>query len=535
MRTVILTITAASAIASLPSCSSGSGSSTTPVLPPAPPVSLAQRFPIDGNVDFTVFSGTQQETVDLVDNFGAGVATKSTTIRWGVLNDDQDMYIAVEWNDDTYNNGFEFVVGPTDFDGIKLIVDDNANGIIDASDDQKTVIAASVSSHYIDQHFDGVEQSDQIGDGLARLAYDATTGMYTAEFLLPLTADGAGQDGNLLDSTPYNFLLYDHIELSALTGNTATAYPSSTDSSGWPALPLTAAVVHTRPQLPTNLSGLIIFISEHDVDENGDLYSFDPSTGVVNRLTNLPNLFKDGVSLSHDRTKIAFFGGPSKADYLGYEIYTVNVDGSNLQQVTTNTILDGHPAWSPDDTRLVFASFRDVEGESLITVTTDGTEIADLTPLGFHDNDPEYLADGRVLFKTDRFSPIPEVQIAVMNEDGSNVVQVTTQTGVSDHDPVGKDGFTVFERFPKATDFSTDIESGFVGWDLVEASLAGSETVLLADGWINWLPLYDPSGQYIAYQKSTGAYTDVRLLTRQGEELGRLIPDITRIRYIDWK
>jgi len=536
MCAVRLYVAAGLVIAGLTGCGGGGNSSPLPpVSPPAPPTALAERIAIDGIIDFGDFSATQQQTVEFVDELGAGVPSKSTSIRWGILNDDQDVYIALEWNDDTFNNGFDLLTGPTDFDGVKLMFDDNANGILDASDDQKTVIAASVSSLYIDQFFSGTEQPDQIGDGLGRLAYDGASGTYTAEFLMPLSADSADEDGNLTDSTPYNILLYDNIVLAAPTGAVATVYPSTTNSGGWSNLPLTSAPIHTRAQLPTNLTGLIAFISEHDVGINGELYTFDPSTGSVTRVTILPNLFKDNLSLSHDRTRIAFHGAPSKEDFLAYEIYTINTDGSNLQQLTSNSILDGHPAWSPDDARLAFASFRDAEGESLITITTDGTEISDLTPLGFHDNDPEYLPDGRVIFKTDRFSLVPEVQIALMNEDGSGLQQVTMQSGVSDHDPVGIDGFTVFERFPKDTNFATDVESGFIGWHIVEASFAGTETTLLSDGWINWLPLYDPTGAYIAYQKSTGTYTDVRLMTRQGQQFGRLIPGITRIRYIDWK
>ena len=52
-----------------------------------------------------------------------------------------------------------------------------------------------------------------------------------------------------------------------------------------------------------------------------------------------------------------------------------------------------------------------------------GNEIADLTPQGIDDNDPDYLPDGRIIFKTDRFSVFPELRIALMNDDGSGVLQ----------------------------------------------------------------------------------------------------------------
>jgi hypothetical protein len=53
-------------------------------------------------------------------------------------------------------------------------------------------------------------------------------------------------------------------------------------------------------------------------------------------------------------------------------------------------------------------------------------------------------------------------------------------------------------------------------------------------GWVNWQPVHDPTAQYLVYLKSVG-YTDARLMDTNGRDLGRLIPNQTRIRYIDWK
>jgi len=168
---------------------------------------------------------------------------------------------------------------------------------------------------------------------------------------------------------------------------------------------------------------------------------------------------------------------------------------------------------------------------------TTGAEIANLTPAGVNDNDPDWLPDGRIVFKTDRFGAAgsPELRIAVMNGDGSNVVQLTDTAGTSDHDPTATSKVAVFERFTKGTDYSTDPTALYSPWNIVEARIDGSgERNLLVDAWINWLPIYAPGGNYIAYLKSVG-YTDARLMNKDGRDLGRLIPGITRIDYIDWK
>ena len=49
-------------------------------------------------------------------------------------------------------------------------------------------------------------------------------------------------------------------------------------------------------------------------------------------------------------------GGTSAATY---EVYVVNLDGSGLQRLTNSPGEDGWPAWSPDGSRILFASQRD--------------------------------------------------------------------------------------------------------------------------------------------------------------------------------
>jgi len=519
----------------------GGGSSAPPSPPPPPPpppgVAVATRFVIDGIADFTVFDQTTTRTVELLDNLGSGMPVATINVEWGVLNDDRDMYLAVRWDDATLNNTFEFVQGPLDFDGLRLLLDSDLSGNVDDSDDSRALIAAGPTSFYIDQHrLGGSDVDDDIGDGQARLRYDTATASYTAEFLIPRTADSRGEDAVVDSTTPFNLVFTDNFVISSLTGNVGTLFASQQSTVAWGTLDITSGGLFVHPEKPAGLTRMIAFISEHDVPGNGEIYTFEPTTGVVTRVTILPNLFKDNISLSHDRNRIAFHGAPAKDAFAQFEIYTVNIDGSGFSRLTNNTILDGHPAWSPDDSRIAYVSFRDPAGESIVVMTADGTEIADLGSPGFADNDPDYTPDGRLVFKTNRFSASPNLRIAVMNEDGSNVLKVTRITGRSDHDPVADATSTVFERFTLDTDFSTDPDFAFVGWNIVQAALDGSgETTLLEDGWINWLPVYDPSAQYIAYQKTVGAFTELRLMSRAGEEFGRLVPDITGIRYTDWK
>jgi Tol biopolymer transport system component len=417
-----------------------------------------------------------------------------------------------------------------------LHFDDDGDGVQELDEDSKAVLAAFDGVQYVDQHTVAGDATDPVGDGLGRIAYDAGQGLYRAEFLIPTADDARGHDGRKAAASRINFVVFDHLRLADATGNVGFAYGTvgiGTPTSAWPQLPWSAAAVSAHPELPTDLTGLIAFIADH---EGGpEVYTFDPATRTVRRVTTMPGLFKDGVSLSPDRSRVAFHGAPTSTAFAQYEIYSVNVDGTGFAQLTDNQILDGHPGWSPDGARIVFASFREGGKAKLVVMTAAGQELAQLTPAGVDDNDPDFLPDGRIVFKTDRFSAVPEVRMAVMDADGGGVRQLTNAPGTSDHDPVSDGVVALFERFTKPTNYATDPAAGFSAWNLVEARIDGTgERTLVANGWVNWLPVFDPSHRYIAHLRGVG-YTDVQLVTRDGSPLGRLVPGISRLRYLDWK
>ncbi|MEZ4585596.1 MAG: hypothetical protein R2909_04245 [Gemmatimonadales bacterium] len=507
-----------------------------PPPPPAPIEPVAARFPIDGDVNLDRLDGITTRSLELRSALGAGAVVRSVTLRFATANDDRHLYVAAEWPDDTRNNQFDPTLGPVDVDGIVVHFDDDGDGVQEQDEDGKGLFAAFDGAQYIDQRTTAGDATDPIGDGIGRLRYDQAGRLYRMEMLIPIADDANGHDGAKGAATRINFAIFDHLRLGDLTGNVGTAYGSvgvGSATTAWPALAWSTAAVTGHPEIPTGLGGLIAFIADH---EGGpEVYTFDPATRTVRRVTNLPGLYKDGVSLSHDRSRVAFHGAPGPTAFTEYEIYVVNVDGSGFAQLTDNQILDGHPGWSPDDTEIVYASFRDAGRAHLVRMTTSGQELTDLTPAGVDDNDPDFLPDGRIVFKTDRFSAVPEVRIAVMDPDGSNVRQLSAVAGTSDHDPVSDGTVTIFERFTKPTNYATDPEAGFSAWDLIEAKVDGSgERTLRADGWVNWLPVFDPSGQFIAHLRGVG-YTDVQLMTRDGQPLGRLVPGISRVRYLDWK
>jgi Tol biopolymer transport system component len=137
---------------------------------------------------------------------------------------------------------------------------------------------------------------------------------------------------------------------------------------------------------------------------------------------------------SPDGTRIAFV---SRRDFpgivgdvtLGFEIYVMNADGSNQVRLTNNSFADSNPSWSPDSSKLTFATNRDGNFE-IYSMNSNGSSQINLSNNSSSDFDPVWSPDGnRIAFLSFRDSVfnIPQ-EIYQMNADGSNPSRVTNSS-----------------------------------------------------------------------------------------------------------
>lgn len=151
---------------------------------------------------------------------------------------------------------------------------------------------------------------------------------------------------------------------------------------------------------------------------------------------------------SPDGSRVAFI---DSTRYIGevptgssWDIYTMNADGTGRRQVTDDGGFDGSPSWSPDGTRIVYASDRgdpnrpacqiDVNcNRDIFVVNTDGTGQRQLTDEPGADWQPDWAADGRILFVSERSDPSGD--IFTMSEDGTAVTRLTDTPGVQEFQP----------------------------------------------------------------------------------------------------
>ena len=121
--------------------------------------------------------------------------------------------------------------------------------------------------------------------------------------------------------------------------------------------------------------------------------------------------------------KIAF-----DADWDGnYEIYTMDVNGSNQTRLTFNDAADTWPAWSPNGQQIVFHSNRD-ENREIYVMDADGQNQRRLTNHPASDGYPHWSPDGkRIAFTSGRDAKEkePRLEIYTMDTEGKNVRRVT--------------------------------------------------------------------------------------------------------------
>ncbi|MEM8859117.1 MAG: hypothetical protein AAGD96_12395 [Chloroflexota bacterium] len=115
----------------------------------------------------------------------------------------------------------------------------------------------------------------------------------------------------------------------------------------------------------------------------------------------------DGINLnpifSPDGTKLVF---SSNRDG-NYEIYVMNVDGSDVERLTyrLNTI-DRHPSWSPDGSRIAFLSGEEDPGNfDIYIMNSDGSgDAVNITQSNDFEFHPDWAKNGLIAFASNKDS-----------------------------------------------------------------------------------------------------------------------------------
>jgi Tol biopolymer transport system component len=232
-----------------------------------------------------------------------------------------------------------------------------------------------------------------------------------------------------------------------------------------------------------------------------DLYTMDLNGKNLRQVTT-SYAFEDWGSWSPDTFKILFMSNriPDTSFTARFQIYVMNSDGSNVSQLTfpnpardstghvKDTTSNYHPAWSPDGTKIAFGSSRDTNPQ-IYVMDPNGSNVVRLTHNSAADGQPAWSPDGtKIAFATDRDG---NNEIYVMNANGSVQVNLTNNAG-SDLAPAwSPDGTKIAFQSNRQTDFAV--------W--VMNADGSNPTRLTTPSTPNGAPSWSPDGTRIAYEQ----------------------------------
>jgi hypothetical protein len=144
------------------------------------------------------------------------------------------------------------------------------------------------------------------------------------------------------------------------------------------------------------------------------------------------------------------------------EIFVMNADGTNPINLTNDNAWDSDPAWSPDGTRIAFASNRSGRSYGVHVMHVDGSKVQEISQ---GDNGvgyvyPAWSPDGRKIAYTDRDQGA--LGVFVCDRDGGNLRQLTRLGGHNSQCAWSPDGnrlaFLHFEGDHKGSLFIVDAD-----------------------------------------------------------------------------
>ncbi len=132
-----------------------------------------------------------------------------------------------------------------------------------------------------------------------------------------------------------------------------------------------------------------------------DIYVMDDDGKRKHRLTRNTEITEDSnPRWSPDGERIAFVRYMDKnQSQTSSELFIMNANGTNIQRLTDNNVLDGCPSWSPDGQRIVFDSLRSERFE-LHVIDLATLHVTQLTDRGDGSVSPDWSPDGtRIVFE----------------------------------------------------------------------------------------------------------------------------------------
>lgn len=198
-----------------------------------------------------------------------------------------------------------------------------------------------------------------------------------------------------------------------------------------------------------------------------DIFTYDLDGQLLKQLTDQPG-YDAEATVNAQGTRMVFTSTRSG----DLELYTCNLDGSDVVQITDELGYDGGAFFSPDGSQLIWRAsrpkteedvlhYKELLGRGLVEPTAmelfianvDGSNVRQLTELGGANWAPYFHPSGtKVLFSTNHHTGGFPFNIFMINTDGTGLKQVTFDNAF--------DSFPMFSPDGKSVAFSSNRNNG---------------------------------------------------------------------------
>lgn len=256
-----------------------------------------------------------------------------------------------------------------------------------------------------------------------------------------------------------------------------------------------------------------------------------------------PGNRNDYPSWSSDGRRIVF-----ESDRKGNaDIYVMDADGSHVTQLTKDLFarlyfsrspIDGQPAWSPDGSRITFVSGRDnvmmtYMDMNIYVMDSDGSNVVQLTGKGSEEAKPSWSPSGQQIVYSSRdvftsegqLIENPNWDLYVIDVDGKNAVQLTNGPGNELEAAWSPDGRHIaFISDQNGSDF-----------DIYVMNTDGTNVIqLTSDSANEFGPAWSPDSSQIAFNSDRNGNVQIYVMNADGSDVTLLTDDTSNSAYPAW-
>ncbi len=192
---------------------------------------------------------------------------------------------------------------------------------------------------------------------------------------------------------------------------------------------------------------------------------------------------------SPDATKIAFASARTGKPH----VYVMNADGTGTVALTSGKTNDTHPTWSPDGASIAF-----VRDDDIYVMGADGSSPRRISDINAQESDPAWSPGGEWIAYIKRTPGTPVQNLWLMRPDGSERHALTGQSGRAFTPSWSPDS--------KRIVFSMNREEGL--FELFTIGVDGKRLrSVVPTAHDNFEPSWSPDGSKIAYQEEGAIFT----------------------------